>query len=258
MGKRVHEFEFFKDNNVGIIYDLSIGVLSGFAVLVVILQFNSNLSQTQNEFLNICDNLVYILFVLDGIAKCILATDWKQFIIKNKIDYIALFPFQFLLQTNLGSVFKLLKVVTYFFRLIDNMKDFLRTTRTVGIIGSAVSITLVGSIIIYFFEREGGDIKTYGDSLWLSLVTLTTIGYGDITPKTSAGRIVAMVLMITGIGFLSMLTSTFSTYLISLKYHRDRTFIEDEDKVYIDVSDLSEGKRDKLRSYYNYLKQEKD
>lgn len=256
MKKRVHEFEFFKDRNVGIIYDLSIGFLSVFAVLIVILKFDTDLSVTQIEFLNICDNLVYILFVLDGIAKCILASDWKQFIMKNKIDYIALFPFQFLLETNFRSVFKLLRVVTYFFRVIDNMKNFLRTTKVIVIIGGALSITLVGSVIIYFFEREGGDVKTYWDSLWLSLVTLTTIGYGDITPKTSAGKLIATVLMLTGIGFLSMLTSTFSTYLISLKYNRDNMFIEDEDKVYIEITDLSEKKRDKLISYYNYLKQE--
>lgn len=258
MKKRVHEFEFFINKNFGIIYDLTIGFLSVFSILIVVLQFNVELSKSQTIFLDLCDNLVYILFLLDGIVKCILSDNWKKFIMKNKIDYIALIPFQFILKNTFEDVSNILRFITYFLRLLDNMKDFLRTTRVLQIIASAMTITLIGSVLMYFFEREVGDVKNYGDSLWLAIVTLTTIGYGDVTPKTSAGRLVATILMLTGIGFLSMLTSTFSTYLITLNNHREHMFIEDEDRIYIEITELSEENKEKLISYYNYLKQEEE
>lgn len=256
MRKRVHEFEFFVNKNFGIIYDIVIGFLSVFSIIVVTLKFDTELSKNQIIFLNVCDNFVYSLFILDGIIKCILADDWKRFIMENKIDYIALIPIQFLFKNIFNDLLNIIRFIIYFLRLVDNMKDFLKTTKVLQIIASVMTITLIGSVLMYFFEREGGDVKSYWDSLWLAIVTLTTIGYGDITPKTAAGRLIATILMLTGIGFLSSLTSTFSTYLITLNNHREHMFIEDEDRIYIEITELSEENRNRLISYYNYLKQE--
>ena len=50
------------------------------------------------------------------------------------------------------------------------------------------------------------------DALWWAFVTSTTVGYGDISPSTGAGRIVAVILMLMGIGLVSMLTGTIATY----------------------------------------------
>ena len=50
--------------------------------------------------------------------------------------------------------------------------------------------------------------------MWWSIVTITTVGYGDISPVTTYGRILAAFLMIAGIGFLGMLTGTISTYFV--------------------------------------------
>lgn len=134
-----------------------------------------------------------LLFLLDGIVKCFLAKDFKKFIMSNKIDYLALIPFQFLVAGNLGSILKLLRVVTYFLRIIDNMKVFLFTTGFFQIIIGTGVITFFGSLALYFFEKSGETIFTYGDALWLSLVTLTTVDYGDISPKTTAGRVVEIM-----------------------------------------------------------------
>lgn len=252
----MHEFDFIKNKTVGIVYDITIGFLSVVAVFVVMMQFNSNLNAGQIRILNYFDNTVYIMFLLDGIGKCFLAKDYKKFIISNKIDYLALIPFQFFIIGDLGSIFKLLRVVTYFLRIIDNMKVFLFTTGFFQIVVGTGVVTFFGSVALYFFERGGDAISSYGDAVWLSLVTLTTVGYGDISPQTSAGRVIAIVLMLTGIGFLSMLTSTISSYLISIRDHREVLYKKEEDKLFIEITHLSEEKRDKLISYYKFLKEE--
>lgn len=58
---------------------------------------------------------------------------------------------------------------------------------------------------------------SYGNALWWSFVTITTVGYGDISPSTTFGRILASILMLVGIGFLSMLTGTISTFFLNKK-----------------------------------------
>ncbi|MEG1254242.1 ion channel [Clostridium sp.] len=252
----MHEFEFIKNKTVGIIYDVIIGFLSIIAVFVVIFQFNNNLTNYQISMLNYFDNIIYVIFLLDGIVKLFLSSNYKKFVMDNKIDYLALIPLQFFIVGDFGSIFKLLRVATYFLRIIDNMKVFLFKTCFIQIIIGTGIVTFFGSLSLYFFEKGGEAISTYGDALWLSLVTLTTVGYGDISPKTSAGKVIAILLMLTGIGFLSMLTSTISSYLISIKDQREPLCIKNNDREFIDITNLSDEKKASLISYYKFLKEE--
>lgn len=70
-------------------------------------------------------------------------------------------------------------------------------------------LILIGSTSLYLFEtpENGGQIKSLFDAFYLSVVTLSTVGYGDLTPVTTGGRLVAMGLIFTGLGILSFFTS---------------------------------------------------
>ena len=68
---------------------------------------------------------------------------------------------------------------------------------------ATVICIILGGIAIHFAEG-----MSIADGLWWSFVTATTVGYGDISPTTISGRIVAMILMIVGIGLIGSLTST--------------------------------------------------
>src|SRR4029079_6524522 len=61
---------------------------------------------------------------------------------------------------------------------------------------------------------DSGDFPSTWDGIWWAMVTVTTVGYGDIYPKTIDGRIIAMVVMLFGIGFLSVLTATVASYFV--------------------------------------------
>lgn len=73
-----------------------------------------------------------------------------------------------------------------------------------------VLIIILGSILFRYFESN----LTITDALWWSVVTTTTVGYGDISPVTPGGRIVGVILMIFGIGFLGMLTATIASIFV--------------------------------------------
>lgn len=61
---------------------------------------------------------------------------------------------------------------------------------------------------------DQGDFKTFWDGIWWAVVTVTTVGYGDIYPHTVAGRLIAMLLMLVGIGFLAVLTASIASIFV--------------------------------------------
>jgi voltage-gated potassium channel len=73
---------------------------------------------------------------------------------------------------------------------------------------AAAVLVLNGAVIVYLFERHAPEssIRTLGESLWWSLVTVTTVGYGDYTPVTAPGRVTACFVM--GIGLLTLAVVT--------------------------------------------------
>jgi voltage-gated potassium channel len=76
------------------------------------------------------------------------------------------------------------------------------------LLAAAVLVT-EGAIIVYLFERHapGSNIHTLGDSIWWSVVTVTTVGYGDFYPVTAQGRITAVFIMFIGLLALAVVTA---------------------------------------------------
>ncbi len=84
-----------------------------------------------------------------------------------------------------------------------------------------VLIYLGGSTVMWCVEGKTDQFKCFGDCLWYSIVTMTTVGYGDIYPKTFWGRITGASLMILGIAMLGSLLGTLASYLIERKRKED-------------------------------------
>jgi voltage-gated potassium channel len=77
----------------------------------------------------------------------------------------------------------------------------------------AGGVVLIGSLVAYYAEHPTNpEFATIGDALWWGMVTLTTVGYGDIVPKTSTGRWAAVTIMITGIAVLGMLAGSLASF----------------------------------------------
>ena len=97
-------------------------------------------------------------------------------------------------------------------------------------------IVLFGFI---FFITEP-DVKSFSDGLWWALVTITTVGYGDITPMTSIGRLVASALMFLGLGLIASLTAVISVKFIQsfVDRHTNDDVLEKLEEMQKDIDEI--------------------
>ncbi len=94
-------------------------------------------------------------------------------------------------------------------KLEKKVSKLLRTNGLLYIFYLNSFIVLVGSSILSVVEE-----KSFSDSLWWALVTVTTVGYGDIVPTSIFGKWLAVLLMLIGIGTIGMLTSALTNFFV--------------------------------------------
>jgi voltage-gated potassium channel len=115
--------------------------------------------------------------------------------------------------------FRLLRLVRAFAGVGRALTSVDRLARHKGLVWLLVAwsaVMLLSSIALYAAENGVNEaIRSPLDALWWGLTTMTTVGYGDVFPITSEGRIAAAVLMILGIGLYSAITATVTSFLIS-------------------------------------------
>ena len=123
-----------------------------------------------------------------------------------------------------------LRVFTLFLRAFNSKR--LRTIL-------ATIIASVGFFGLLFYVSEP-QIKSFGDGLWLALVTITTVGYGDIELITTLGRFVASALMLLGMGLIASLTAIISVKFIQnfVDHHTNDDVLEKLDEMQKDLDEL--------------------
>ena len=99
------------------------------------------------------------------------------------------------------------------------LRDSLTARRAAGIIAAFTAvITVAGGVLERLLDHT--EYPTIGRGLWLALQTVTTVGYGDVTPKQAVGRFIAAVVMLSGIGFLAVITASVTASLVESSRRR--------------------------------------
>jgi voltage-gated potassium channel len=90
---------------------------------------------------------------------------------------------------------------------------------------ASVLLGFTSALAVYQQERDapGATIHTFGDSVWWACSTLSTVGYGDITPVTPLGRTIAIGMMTCGLALFGAVTGAFSSWLFQMFTRDDET-----------------------------------
>ncbi|WP_438447927.1 potassium channel family protein [Gorillibacterium sp. sgz5001074] len=158
------------------------------------------------------DWAVIAFFAVEYMIRVVRSADKWRFVQRNWFDLVALIP--------INSTFRLARLIRVI-RLIRIIKaspllwNIVRSKQIQMMLVFATVVMVWSSAGIYFLENGvNGNIKNYGDALWWSIVTTTTVGYGDISPVSFGGRIIAAFLMMTGIGMIGTVTAALANHWV--------------------------------------------
>jgi voltage-gated potassium channel len=173
--------------------------------------FNESISDSTDHYLSLIQWVCWFAFALDLIHGI-----WKA---DNKREYLKQHPLE------LASVLlpflrplRLMRVISFGGLALQKVAIGRQFAITVKVALSAVFISYIAAIQITISERtvEGSNIKTFSDGLWWAVTTVTTVGYGDRYPTTTEGRLLAVLLMITGISLVGVITASVAAWFVKL------------------------------------------
>jgi len=182
-------------------FNIVIDTLTFSMVILLVSDMVFILPPEVSKLITFYDNLVCSFILVLFFYQLKKAKDKKIFFKENWIDLISSIPSIDMLRfTKIFRLFRVLKAL----KLIKktNVKTIMNIN---NILIVAMLIVMFCSILILFFETE--KIKTAEDSIWWTYTTMTTVGYGDLYPTTTAGRIIGATLMTFGVTLFSMLTA---------------------------------------------------
>lgn len=151
----------------------------------------------------------WAVFVADYIARLILTGDRRRWFFRNLLSLlVVVLP--------VLRPLRLVRLLTLFTVFQRAAGTALRGRVVVFAAASTVLLVFVASLAVLDAERHalGADITTFGAALWWACVTVTTVGYGDLSPVTFEGRCVAVAMMVCGIALLGTITATIASWLV--------------------------------------------
>ncbi len=160
--------------------------------------------QEERTFLAL-DYFIWALFAVDLIIKTVVSTHRLNYLRRHWLEVlVVVIPF-----------FRPLRILRIF---VFGSRAWVGMRRLVNVdflLVYGIGLVIIAATVVASVEGGvGASINSFADALWWAVVTITTVGYGDMVPVTLVGRTVAFVLMLGGIAFFSGMTANLASFLI--------------------------------------------
>lgn len=218
---RVHEVIYEADTPMGKWFDILLFVLIIISVFLVMLESVKWIDATYHRSLFVLEWIITILFTIEYVARIItIKKPWKYiFSFYGIIDFLSTIPLYLsyifagsqalltLRALRLLRVFRILKLVRFLGEasLLRNALKASRAKITVFLFAVFIVSVILGTVM-YLIEGDEAGFTSIPTSVYWTIVTLTTVGYGDIAPITPQGQFIATLIMLLGYGIIAVPT----------------------------------------------------
>jgi len=222
---KLHQIIYEADTKEGKIFDLIIIWAILFSILLVMLESINELDAKYHAFFNISEWVITILFSIEYILRIISVKRAKSYIFSfyGIIDFLSTIPKYLSLfiggahalvalrALRLLRIFRILKLVR-FVGATENLGKALKASRfkIFVFISAVLIICVIIGTIMYLIEGDASGFTSIPKAIYWAIVTLTTVGYGDIAPQTPFGQLLASLVMILGYGIIAIPTGIIS------------------------------------------------
>lgn len=218
---KLHEIIYEADTPKGKWFDIILIITILISIILVMLESVESFDQKYHTFLNISEWVITILFTLEYAARIVSIKKPSAYIFSfyGIIDFLATIP-KYLSIIFVGThalialralrllrVFRILKLARYLgaSKTLINALKASRIKIAVFLFGVLV-LTIILGTVMYLVEGPPNGFTSIPRSMYWAIVTLTTVGYGDIAPHTPMGQFIASIVMILGYGIIAVPT----------------------------------------------------
>ena len=230
--EKLHEIIYEADTTAGKLFDIVVIIVIVFSLILVSLDSVESIHEAHVNFFYISEWVVTILFSIEYILRIIATKKPFKYILSfyGLVDLLSTLPLYLSLlivgnsplvtlrSLRLLRVFRILKITKYTGagkRLALSLKSSL--PKIFVFLFSVIIISFIVGTIMYLVEGSENGFSSIPISIYWTIVTLTTVGYGDIHPETPLGQFIASLLMILGYGIIAVPTGIVGAEYASAK-----------------------------------------
>ena len=227
---RLHELIFEADTPAGKFFDIALILAIILSIIAVIFDSVAEVRNEHGQLLNVIEWIFTILFTIEyGLRIISLGQPWRYIrSFYGLVDLIAILPTyismffpgsQYLMVIRvlrLLRIFRVLKLAQYLNEAEYLLKAMRASARKISVFLFAIlTLVLIFGSLMYIIEGDEGGFTSIGVSCYWAVTTLTTVGYGDLSPQSPLGRAVASVIMIMGYGVIAVPTGIVTAELVA-------------------------------------------
>lgn len=203
-------------------FQLALFVLSILVLLALVVDTLAPVNREVSTIIQTLDIIVCVLFFTDFLIRFRRAESKKEFMKWGWIDLIASIPNVDILRV--GRMVRVLRII----RLLRGLRVGHRVVSIVlqnkpksafasVMLTTILLITFCSIAILIAEQGSEANIKSADDAIWWSVTTITTVGYGDRYPVSTEGRVIAMVLMMSGVGLFGTLSGLVASFFLGAR-----------------------------------------